>query len=290
MTATGQSADLIAPGATIERLATGFRFTEGPVWDHHNNRLIFSDIPASVLHAWSEGAGVGILRSPSCRANGNAIVPSGHLVTCEHDTGCVVRDNGDGALEILAASWNGVSLNSPNDVVVARNGAIYFTDPDYGCTIKPFGGVRPVPQPVNGVYRIAQDGAVTRVVSSMMQPNGLCFSPDQAKLYINDTKRSHIRCFDVLPDGTLGGGAVFADVPNNATAGPDGMKADADGRIYCTGLGGIHVFSPSGAPLGVIEVAENVGNFAFGDGDMRTLFICASRSLYRLRMAVSGAA
>lgn len=176
MTATGQSADLIAPGATIERLATGFRFTEGPVWDHHNNRLIFSDIPASVLHAWSEGAGVGILRSPSCRANGNAIVPSGHLVTCEHDTGCVVRDNGDGALEILAASWNGVSLNSPNDVVVARNGAIYFTDPDYGCTIKPFGGVRPVPQPVNGVYRIAQDGAVTRVVSSMMQPNGLCFS------------------------------------------------------------------------------------------------------------------
>jgi gluconolactonase len=289
VTATGLVAQLIAPGATIEQLATGFRFTEGPVWDHHNNRLVFSDIPASQLFSWTEAVGIETFRAPSSRANGNAIDASGRLVTCEHDTSRVVRDSGDGGLKVLADSWNGAPLNSPNDVVIAHDGAIYFTDPDYGRTIKPFGGVRPVPQPLNGVYRIAPDGQLTCVVSDMLQPNGLCFSPDRSQLYVNDTQRSHIRRFDVMLDGGLGGGAVLADIPSSATAAPDGMKADAGGRLYCTGAGGIHVLDADGAHLGVIEIAESVGNLAFGGNDGQTLFICASRSLYRLRMAVAGA-
>lgn len=288
MIATGRAANLLSPGAELVRLADGFRFTEGPVWDHRNNRLIFSDIPASTLHTWSEAAGVGVLRAPSQRANGNAIDSSGRLVTCEHDTGRVVRTSASAELTVLAVSWNDTPLNSPNDLVIARNGAIYFTDPDYGCTIKPFGGIRPVPQPVNGVYRIAPDGSIARVADTLQQPNGLCFSPDHAALFINDTQRSHIRRFDVMPDGNLAGGAVWADIPSSSTAAPDGMKVDARGNVYCTGAGGIHVLDPSGSPLGVIEISENVGNFAFGGGDLRRLFICASRSLYSVSMAVAG--
>jgi gluconolactonase len=289
VTATGLAGRLVAPGATIERLATGFRFSEGPVWDHRNDRLVFSDIPASKVFSWSQAAGIEILREPSSRANGNAIDAHGRLVTCEHDTGRVVRESGAGHLDVLADSWNGAPLNSPNDIVIALDGAIYFTDPDYGRTIKPFGGVRPVPQAFNGVYLITPDGRLTCMIADMLQPNGLCFSPDGSKLYVNDTQRSHIRCFDVMPDGGLTGGAVLADIPSSATAAPDGMKADTGGRLYCTGGGGIHVVDQAGAHLGVIEVAENVGNLAFGGDDGRTLFICASRSLYRLRMAVSGA-
>jgi gluconolactonase len=278
----------IEPGAVAERLATGFRFTEGPVWDHRRQRLTFSDIPASVIHRWSEADGVTVLRAPSNRSNGNAFDPDGRMVTCEHDTGRVVRELEDGALQVLADRWDGAPLNSPNDVVVGRDGAVWFTDPDYGRTIKPFGGVRPVPQPVNGVYRIAPDGALSRVVDDMAQPNGLCFSVDGTRLFINDTGRNHVRLFDVLPDGSLAGGAVWTAIPHSETAGPDGMKIDSQGNLYCTGLGGIHVYDREARHLGVIDVGENVGNFTFGGEDLRTLFVCATRSLYALRMNVPG--
>jgi gluconolactonase len=278
----------IEPGAVAERLATGFRFTEGPVWDHRRQRLTFSDIPASVIHRWSEADGVTVLRAPSNRSNGNAFDPDGRMVTCEHDTGRVVRELEDGALQVLADRWDGVPLNSPNDVVVGRDGAVWFTDPDYGRTIKPFGGVRPVPQPVNGVYRIAPDGALSRVVDDMAQPNGLCFSVDGTRLFINDTGRNHVRLFDVLLDGSLAGGAVWTAIPHSETAGPDGMKIDSQGNLYCTGLGGIHVYDREARHLGVIDVGENVGNFTFGGEDLRTLFVCATRSLYALRMNVPG--
>jgi gluconolactonase len=279
---------LIEPGAVAERLATGFRFTEGPLWDHRHDRLTFSDVPAGVIHRWSAAEGISVLRAPSNRANGNAFDPAGRMVTCEHDAGRVVREAGDGTLEVLADRWGGAPLNSPNDVVVDRAGAVYFTDPDYGCTIKPFGGVRPVPQAVNGVYRIAPDGGLTRVVEDMRQPNGLCFSADGTRLFINDTARNHVRRFEVLADGSLMGGAVWTEVPGSDTAGPDGMKLDSLGNLYCTGLGGIHVYDAQAQPLGVIDVGENVGNFTFGGPGLRTLFVCATRSLYALRMRVPG--
>lgn len=281
-------APTVALGAVAARLATGFRFTEGPVWDHRRQRLTFSDIPASAIHRWTAEDGVSVVRSPSNRANGNAFGPDGLMVTCEHDTGRVVREQADGTLSVLADQWDGAPLNSPNDVVVGREGAIWFTDPDYGRTIKPFGGVRPVPQAANGVYRIAPDGGLSRVADDMRQPNGLCFSTDGRALFINDTGRNHVRRFVVEADGGLSGGAVWADIPHSDTAGPDGMKIDSLGNLYCTGLGGIHVYDPDARHLGVIDVGENVGNFTFGGPDLRTLFVCATRSLYALSMSVPG--
>lgn len=280
--------DLVEADAAVEQLATGFRFTEGPVWDPGHQRLTFSDIPAAILHQWSADDGSTILRPASNRANGNAFDRQGRLVTCEHDTARVVRETARGDLEVLAAEWDGAPFNSPNDLVVADDGAIYFTDPDYGRTIKPFGGVRPVPQVVRGVYRLGPDGALSRVVEDMLQPNGLCFSRDGRDLFVNDTARGHVRRFERQPDGSLTGGAVWTDVPSSEIAGPDGMKIDSLGNLYCTGVGGIHVYAPDARHLGVIAVRENVGNFAFGASDLRTLFICASRSLYALRMRVAG--
>lgn len=282
------TAPTVERGAAAERLAAGFRFAEGPVWDPHRQRLTFSDIPASAMHRWTAEDGVSVVRAPSNRANGNALGPDGLMVTCEHDTGRVVRERLDGTLDVLADQWDGAPLNSPNDVVVGWDGAVWFTDPDYGRTIKPFGGVRPVPQPVNGVYRIAPDGRLTRVLADMRQPNGLCFSADGRRLFVNDTGRNHVRLFDILADGSLSGGAVWTEIPYSDTAGPDGMKIDARGNLYCTGLGGIHVYDPDARPLGVIDVGENVGNFTFGGPDLRTLFVCATRSLYALRMSVPG--
>lgn len=281
-------APMVEPGAAVERLATGFRFTEGPVWDHCRQRLTFSDVPAGVIHRWSAGEGVTVARSPSNRANGNAFGPDGLMVTCEHDTGRVVRELANGVLISLADQWDSEPLNSPNDVVVGRDGAVWFTDPDYGCTVKPFGGVRPVPQAVNGVYRIAPGGALTRVITDMRQPNGLCFSVDGRQLFINDTGRNHVRLYDVMPDGRLSGGWEWTEIPHSDTAGPDGMKIDSLGNLYCTGLGGIHVYDSQARHLGVIDVGENVGNFTFGGPDLRTLFVCATRSLYALRMSTPG--
>lgn len=279
---------MVEPAAAALQLATGFRFTEGPLWDHRRQRLTFSDVPSGVIHRWTAEEGVSVVRSPSNRSNGNAFGPDGLMVTCEHDTGRVVRELANGALIVLADRWGGLPLNSPNDVVVGRDGAVWFTDPDYGCTIKPFGGVRPVPQAVNGVYRIAPGGGLTRVVEDMRQPNGLCFSVDGRQLFINDTGRNHVRLYDVMPNGTLAGGWVWTDIPHSDTAGPDGMKIDSLGNLYCTGLGGIHVYDPEARHLGVIDVGENVGNFTFGGPDLRTLFVCATRSLYALRMSVPG--
>lgn len=288
MIAAGRAASLIAVGAKLTRLATGFRFTEGPVWDARNQRLIFSDIPANTLHAWSERDGVTVLRSPSNRANGNAIDATGRLITCEHDASRVVRTSQDGTSEVLAESWNGAPLNSPNDVAIHPSGAIYFTDPDYGRTVKPFGGVRPVTQDVRGVYRIGPDGSLLRVVEDMRQPNGLCFTADGSRLFINDTLRSHVRRFTVRADGRLEDGRVWAEIPSSMVAAPDGMKIDSIGNLFCTGAGGIHVFDPLGRSVGIIAIEETVGNFAFGGADRRTLFVCASRSLYALEVVIPG--
>lgn len=287
MIAMGRAASLIAVGARLTRLATGFSFTEGPVWDARNQRLIFSDIPASTLYAWSE-RGVEVLRSPSNRANGNAIDSAGRLITCEHDTSRVIRTSTDGVVEVLADSWDGSPLNSPNDVAIHRSGAIYFTDPDYGRTVKPFGGVRPVTQDARGVYRIDPEGGIARVIKDMRQPNGLCFTTDGSRLFVNDTQLGHVRRFTVMPDGSLEDGRVWVEVPSSAVAAPDGMKLDSIGNLYCTGVGGIHVFDPLGRSIGLIAVEENVGNFAFGGPGGHTLFVCASRSLYALDVVVPG--
>lgn len=262
------------------------RFTEGPVWHPVEHHLTFSDIPASRIYRCSEGGLLSTLVEASCHANGNAYDGYGNLVTCEHGTSRVVRRVG-GECEILADRWQGRELNSPNDVIVARDGAIFFTDPPFGRQSRAFGGRRPVPQAINGVYRL--DGRELALMAGDFDlPNGLCLSPDQRSIFIADTGRQHIRRFEVEADGAWRGGAVWADVPSGEIAAPDGLKCDAAGNIFVSGEGGVHIFDADARHVEHIPVPELVANFTHGGADMKTLFIAASSSIYRARVTVPG--
>jgi gluconolactonase len=189
---------------------------------------------------------------------------------------------------VLATHYEGKELNSPNDIVVAPGGAIYFTDPTYGRT-EYYGVPRPQHLSFQGVYRMDADGGeLTLLASDFAQPNGLCFSLDGSRLFVNDTERGHIRVFNLTPAGDLTGGAVWAETKGEGAGAPDGMKIDSCGNVYCCGPGGIHLFNPSGDALGVIPTPETCANFTFGDDDLRSLYITASSSLYRQRVRVPG--
>jgi gluconolactonase len=273
---------------TFERLATGFAFTEGPVWHPHERWLIFSDIPSNRLHRWFPSGELAVHRAPSNMANGNTLDRQGRLVSCEHATSRVTRAETNGTVTVLASHYGGKALNSPNDIVVAADGAIYFTDPTYG-RMDYVGVKRDVELAFRGVYRLApESGALTLLADDFGQPNGLCLSLDETHLFVNDTERRHIRVFTLATDGTVSGGAVWATATGEGAGAPDGMKIDSAGNLYCTGPGGIHVFAPEGACLGVIRTPEKAANFAFGEDDLRSLFITASTSLYRVRVAVPG--
>jgi gluconolactonase len=187
---------------------------------------------------------------------------------------------------MIASHYGGKELNSPNDIVVKSDGGIYFTDPTYG-RIDYYGILREPVLTFRGVYRAA-GGTLTLLADDFAQPNGLCFSADETRLFVNDTERGHIRVFDVKADGTLAGGAVWAQTVGEGDGAPDGMKIDSAGNLYCCGPGGIHVFDPNAACLGVIRTPEGTANFAFGDEDFRSLFITASTSLYRIRVKTPG--
>ena len=279
--------DVVGDGA-LEKLATGFAFTEGPVWHPYEKWLIFSDIPNGRLHKRMPNGNISVFRDPSHKANGNTLDRRGRLLSCEHATSRVTRAEKDGKTKVLATHHGDKELNSPNDIVVATGGAIYFTDPIYGRN--PFFGVpRPQNLSFQGVYRIDDDGArLTLLADDFAQPNGLCFSLDKSRLFVNDTVRRHIRVFNVTDNGDLMGGAVWAVTEGSAPGAPDGMKIDSCGNVYCCGPGGIHVFDPSGDVLGVILTPEPCANFTFGDEDLRSLYITASTSLYRLRVRVPG--
>lgn len=283
-------AEIVAPDAALERLASGFQFLEGPVWLPWADALVFSDIPGDTMHRWDAATGeTRVYRQPSRKANGNTLDHQGRLLTCEHATSRVMREEADGSLTALATHYGGLELNSPNDIVVKSDGAIYFTDPNFGRRPTRVGVPRPQQQPCQAVYRLEPEtGALTSVADDFDQPNGLCFSPDEARLFVNDSPRGHIRVFDVLPGGGLSGGAVWAEARGEGPGVPDGMKFDAAGNLTCTGPGGIYFFDPAGQCLGVLRIAEQVGNFCWGGADLRDLFICASTTLYRVRMAVPG--
>jgi gluconolactonase len=274
----------------VEQVASGFMFTEGPIW-MRDGSLHFSDMPGDKRRRWHATNGVEVLREPSNKCNGMTLDNDGNLIVCEHVTSSVVREHPDGRRDTLASSWAGKYLNSPNDVIVASDGSIIFTDPTYG-RMPGFGIERAQELEIQGVYRVATDGTVSLLVEDFEQPNGLCLSPDESLLYINDTKRAHIRVFEVGPNHELSNGRVFAD--NIGDADPakgglvDGMKADERGDIFVTGPGGVWVFAPDGQHLGVIGVPESVGNLNWGDDEWRTLYIAASTSLYRIRLDVGG--
>jgi gluconolactonase len=280
--------DRIVPdSAPLERLATGFHHAEGPVWESTTGTLYFNDVPAGILYRWQPGEGLSPFRDPSGNANGLTLDHKGRLLVCESGNRRVTRYRSDGSTTVLAAYFRGRRLNSPNDIVVKSDGIVYFTDPSFG----PDG---PLVQelPFQGVYRLDPATCALRlVVDDFALPNGLALSPDERILYIDDTARRHVRAFDVLPDGTLAGGRIFAKLdPRLGEGRPDGMKVDTEGNLYVAGPGGIWVISPAGERLGVLLMPEVTANLAWGGEDGRTLFITATTSLYSVRLKIPGRA
>lgn len=279
---------VVGADVTFETLGTGFLFTEGPLWHPVHQHLTFSDMPGDIMRRWSATKGIQTARQPCAKSNGLVYDKEGRLVVCEHATSRVTRTEASGATTVLASHYDGKELNSPNDIVVRHDGAIYFSDPKYG-RVEYYGVPRPQQLSFQGVYRIdPKSGAVQLQADNFGQPNGLCFSLDEKRLFVNDTDRGHIRVFDVAADGSLRNSRVWAETKGEGQGAPDGMKLDLLGNVYCCGPGGIHVFDPDAHCLGVIKTPEYVANFCWGDGDYRSLFITASTSLYRIRTTIPG--
>lgn len=273
---------ILNDNAQVEKVAGDFEFTEGPLW-HPEGFLLFSDIPASTIYQWTPNKKPGVFRRPSGNANGNTLDREGRLITAEHSNRRVSRTEKDGTLVTLASQYEGKRLNSPNDLVVKSDGSVYFTDPPYG--------IKSEQEELGfyGVYRLAPDGTLTLLVKDFVRPNGIAFSPDEKKLYVNDSEKGHIRVFEVKLDGTLENGQIFAELKDPSNSGvPDGMKVDQQGNVYSTGAGGVWVFSASGNLLGKIEVPEVSTNLAWGDSDYKTLYITAGNSVYRIRLKIPG--
>jgi gluconolactonase len=284
--------ELVEAGTEVQQLGTGFTFTEGPVWHPQEQLLYFSDMPADVRRSITLAGEVHEVVRPARKCNGMTLDAQLDLIVCEHVTSSLVRERRDGVRETLAYHWQGQYLNSPNDVCVHSDGTIYFTDPSYGRN--PFYGVeRERDLGWQGVFRIPPDGGQAELdlvvaKDEFEMPNGLCFSPDESLLYINDTPRGHIKVFDVRPDGGLTNGRLFYEgiISETVPGKPDGMKCDELGNIWVTGPGGVWVISPAAEHLGVVLVPEVIGNLAWGGPDWRTLFIAASTSIYTLRTSV----
>ncbi|MBA3943357.1 MAG: SMP-30/gluconolactonase/LRE family protein [Herpetosiphonaceae bacterium] len=277
----------------LERLATGARWAEGPIWVEAGDYLLFSDIPNNTIQRWDESNGISVFRNPSGFANGNTLDREGRLLSCEHQSRRVSRTEADGTIVAVASHYQGKRLNSPNDVVVKSDGSIYFTDPCYGQ--KPDeGDCGPSEVEWQGVYRVQPDGSELQLlIADLRAPNGLVFSPDESKLYVDDSEDKFVRVYDVQADGTVAHGRdVAREMGKHADGpgGPDGMKVDADGRLWATGAGGIWVFDPTGRKLGVLRMPEAVANLNWGGPKRSTLYLAASTSLYRVQLNVAGAA
>jgi len=262
----------------VERVATGYQFTEGCVWTPAGT-LVFSDIPANKIYEWKPGSEPTVLHEPSGNANGNLIGRNGKLVSCLHGARSVVSWSKKGKSVDLATKFEGKQLNSPNDVAYGPQKSLYFTDPPYG--------INPKDSAIGfaGVYRITGSGKVTLQEKGMNRPNGIAFSPDMKIAYVSDTANRNILKFSVDRKGDFYDGKEFAKLNY-----PDGMRVDSEGNVYCTANGGVHVFSPAGEKLGMIKVPENPTNCAFGEKDMKTLFITAQKSVYKCAVPIRGKA
>lgn len=279
---------VVAADARLEIVADGFHFIEGPIWHPYEGHLTFSDIIGDTIHRWSPENGLSVLRRPSHMANGNTYDRQGRMLTCEHATSRVTRTAKDGRITVLASRFEDRELNSPNDIVVARDGTIYFTDPNSGRGPR-FGVARAQELDFQGVFRLnPETGRLILLADDFDKPNGLCFSPDERTLFVNDTARQHIRAFDVRPDGTLANGRLWAALTGDEIGVADGMKVDRNGILFCCGPGGVHLFDRDAALLGRIRVPRQAANFAWGDADLKGLYITASDVLFRIRVLAPG--
>ena len=283
--------------AAVERLWTGCRWAEGPVWFGDGRCLLWSDIPNDRILKWEEETGrVSVWRRPADFANGHTRDLQGRLVTCEHGGRRVTRTEYDGSITVLADNWRGRRLNSPNDVVVKSDGSIWFTDPLFGI-LGDYEGHKAESETPMAVYRLdGATGALQRAADDIAGPNGLCFSPDERLLYIVESRGEPTRrilAYDVGEDGALSGRRVAIDAGPGGT--PDGMRVDIDGNLWCgwgmgsPALDGVMVFAPDGAPIGRIALPERCANVCFGGARRNRLFMAASRSLYALYVNTRGA-
>jgi gluconolactonase len=277
-----QFRSLLQPRSAMRVVADGFTFLEGPAWLADQQALVFSDIPGDAMFRWSETDGVSLFRRPSLNANGNTVDRSGRLITAGHGARMLTRTEPDGAIVQLCWGYAGKKLNSPNDVVVKRDGSIWFTDPTYGC------GAARAEQDANRVYRLDPGQTEpTPVLDDFSMPNGLCFSPDESLLYVtdSDTDIHHIRRFRVADDNTLAGDEVFTTIDPGL---PDGIRVDADGRLYSTSAEGVQVFTPAGELLGKFRTDAVASNCQFGGPAGQTLFITATDKLWAIDLTAKG--
>ncbi len=283
---------LIDVASPVSQIASGCEFTEGPVWHPTERYLLFSDMPGDVRRRW-DSAGVAEVLRPSNKGNGMTYDQELNLIVCEHSTSSLVRLRADGSRQILASFFEGKELNSPNDVCMRSCGSLYFTDPTYG-RMPGFGVERPRQLGWQGVFRVrpghdaATDPDLLVEKYLFNQPNGLCFSPDEKLLYINDTDQANIRVFDVTADGFLTHGRLFASgIRDPLKPGvPDGMKCDSRGNVWVTAPGGLWVYNPDGRLLGKVAIPEMAANLHWGGDDWKTLFVCASTSVYAINTRV----
>ncbi|MBV9389674.1 MAG: SMP-30/gluconolactonase/LRE family protein [Chroococcidiopsidaceae cyanobacterium CP_BM_ER_R8_30] len=273
-----------------QKIVDGFEIAEGPVYTPEGN-LLFSDVNADTIYRFLLFfQKTVVFRQPSHHANGNAYDLQGRLLTCSHDLG-VLRTEEDGHITVLVSHYQGKRLNSPDDLTVRRSdGSIYFTDPGYGLA-PPMGAEKRTSElGFCGVYRLASNGQLTLLTKDFAAPNGIVFSPDEKQLYICDTKRGNICVFNVCPDGGLESGRLFAQESGFGwnEGQPDGMVVDSQGNLYCSGPGGVLMFSPEGQQLATIRVPEVVTNMAWGGPDRKTLYITARGSIYAIQRSVGG--
>jgi gluconolactonase len=285
--------DLTVPIAEVEELYNGCRWAEGPVWFNDGGYLVWSDIPNNRLLRWVPDLGVSVFRASSNFANGNTRDRQGRLVSCHHGGRNVTRTEADGSITVIADSYKGKKLNSPNDVVVKSDGSIWFTDPTYGIMSDYEGYKAKSEQGGCYVYRVdPASGEIAVVADDFVKPNGLAFSPDESILYIADSGFSHdpdgphhIRAFDVGDDGKLRNGRVFAEVSPGV---PDGFRVDIEGNVWTSCQDGVICIAPDGTALGKIRISTMVANLTFGGPRRNRLFITATKSLYALYVATTG--
>ncbi len=285
-------AKIVSPSEPIEHLADGFGGAqgpaEGPLWWHEGGYLLFSDIHNNrrMKHEPGKG-GATLVLEPTNRANGLTRDLQGRLIACEHDSRRVTRQELDGSITVIANSFQGRRLNRPNDVVVKSDGSIYFTDPWTSPAAPEQWDLT-----FSGVYRVTPDlGTLSLLSDDFVLPNGLAFSPDETLLYINDTRRGHIRAFELLPSGMLAKHTdrVFADLRGNEPGVPDGMKVDVEGNVYCGGAGGIWIVDPQGKKLGrILHGAPATTNIAFGGADWKTLYFTSRNHVGAVKVQIPG--
>ena len=281
---------IVGANPPLDQIAQGTLFGEGPVWDRRRKRFFWVDIIGDTIYQWVPGTGKSVLVHPSRHANGMTFDLEGRLTIAGWSQRTIWRIEHDGSFTTLASRWQGKKFNSPNDIVVRSDGSIYWTDSAGGLVIPGMVGEDMQRQlDIQAVFRLTPQGKVELAIEDTVYPNGLCFSPDERILYVNDTRMAHIRAFDVAPDGSASNGRLFHQLTGSEPGVADGMKCDCEGNVYCTGPGGVHVIDPRGKLLGRLFIpGGHTTNIAWGNDDWRSLYMVTYHSVFRTRLNIPG--